>query len=107
LHAADCDPAGFEWIIGDDSVNSVFAFLRRGDGGRPILCVTNMTPVVRTGYRVGVPEPGEWRELVNTDSELYGGSNLGNGGAVQATPVPAHGCAQSIELVLPPLATLC
>ncbi|GIK96901.1 MAG: 1,4-alpha-glucan branching enzyme GlgB [Alphaproteobacteria bacterium] len=106
LHAADSEPQGFQWVIGDDSANSVFAFLRLGEGGRPILCVFNMTPVPRQAYRIGVPEPGFWRELLNTDAAIYGGSNMGNGGGVDAAGGPAHGRAQSLELTLPPLSAL-
>jgi len=106
LHAADSEPQGFQWVIGDDAANSVFAFLRFGEGGRPILCVFNMTPVPRQGYRIGVPEPGFWRELLNTDAAIYGGSNTGNGGGVDTVGIPAHGRAQSLELTLPPSAAL-
>jgi 1,4-alpha-glucan branching enzyme len=65
-----------------------------------------MTPVPRTGYRIGVPRAGTWEELLNTDAALYGGSGMGNGGAVVTAPVQSHGEAQSLELTLPPLATL-
>ena len=98
---------GFRWVIGNDANNSVFAYLRSGDETvRPVLAVCNMTPVPRTNYGVGVPRPGYWRELLNTDSTLYGGSNMGNAGGVHCVPVQRHGEAQSLELTLPPLATL-
>jgi 1,4-alpha-glucan branching enzyme len=98
---------GFRWVVGDDTANSVFAFLRYGnDEAPPVLVVSNMTPVPRPGYRIGVPRPGLWRELLNTDSSFYGGSDLGNGGAVATAPVQSHGEAQSLQLTLPPLATL-
>jgi len=71
-----------------------------------VLIVCNMTPVPRTGYCIGVPRPGSWRELLNTDAALYGGSGMGNGGTVATVPVQSHGEAQSLELTLPPLATL-
>ena len=94
-------------MIGDDRANSVFAFLRYGnDDARPVLVVCNFTPVPRTATRIGVPRPGPWRELLNSDAEIYGGSNMGNGGLVQPVPVQRHGEAQSLELTLPPLATL-
>ncbi|HVI28048.1 1,4-alpha-glucan branching protein GlgB [Hansschlegelia sp.] len=104
LHAKDSEPAGFRWVIGDDRANSVFAFLRYGEAGAPpVLVVANMTPVPRHGYRIGVPTAGVWREIVNTDAEIYGGSNVGNGGAVATVEAASHGEAQSLDLVLPPL----
>jgi 1,4-alpha-glucan branching enzyme len=107
LHARDADPSGFAWIVGDDRANSVFAFVRFGAGGAaPILAVCNMTPVPRHGYRIGVPRGGRWRELFNSDSACYGGSNVGNGGAIHTTSTWSHGEPQSLELVLPPLATV-
>jgi 1,4-alpha-glucan branching enzyme len=106
LHRRDCEPAGFDWLIGDDHHNSVFAFLRRGEGKAVALAVVNMTTVPREGYRIGVPFPGVWRERLNTDAALYGGTNLGNGGGVTAKAVPSHGQPASLVLTLPPLATL-
>ncbi|HWL28197.1 MAG TPA: 1,4-alpha-glucan branching protein GlgB [Burkholderiaceae bacterium] len=105
LHASDCDPAGFAWVVGDDQLNSVFAFLRRYEG-RHVLVVSNMTPVPRRDYRIGVPVAGRWVERLNTDAETYGGSNMGNAGAVSAGPLPSHGQDHSLSLVLPPLSTL-
>jgi 1,4-alpha-glucan branching enzyme len=107
LHRLDHDPAGFQWVVADDAEQSVFAFLRRADDdAAPVLVVCNLTPVVRHGYRVGVPEGGAWRELCNTDSRHYGGSDLGNAGRVQADAQPGHGQPCSLELLLPPLATV-
>jgi 1,4-alpha-glucan branching enzyme len=106
LHIQDADSAGFSWIAGDDTENSVYAYERRAEGEMPIAVIVNMTPVPRTAYRIGVSRPGFWREVLNTDASLYGGSNLGNAGGLQTTNVPAHGCAQSVELIVPPLATL-
>ncbi|MBB3345298.1 1,4-alpha-glucan branching protein GlgB [Luteimonas sp. RC10] len=107
LHVADDRPEGFDWSVGDDHANSVFAFLRhRPGGGRPVLVVSNMTPEVHHGYRVGVPHAGRWREILNTDSAHYGGSNVGNGGNVVTAPESMHGHAQSLRLTLPPLATI-
>jgi 1,4-alpha-glucan branching enzyme len=105
LHATDADPSGFQWVIGDDRDNSVFAYLRKGPDAL-LLVVLNMTPVPRQGYRVGVPEAGEWREALNTDSGVYGGSNQGNGGHAHALPEPSHGQPASMELTLPPLSAL-
>ncbi|WP_145140575.1 1,4-alpha-glucan branching protein GlgB [Roseomonas gilardii] len=107
LHRLDAEPAGFEWVIGDDSAQSVFAYLRRGhDGDPPALVVCNLTPVPREGYRIGVPSGGWWHELLNSDAGNYGGSNLGNAGGVMAEDLPSHGQAQSLSLILPPLATI-
>jgi 1,4-alpha-glucan branching enzyme len=107
LHQRDAVSAGFRWVVGDDRQNAVFAFLRYGeDTAPPVLVVCNMTPVPRVGYQIGVPRPGAWQELLNTDSSLYGGSGMDNGGSVTTTPVHRHGEAQSLELTLPPLAAL-
>lgn len=107
LHATDAEPSGFEWVIGDDATNSVFAYLRKGPGeAKPLLVVLNMTPVPRHNYRIGVPQGGMWREVVNTDAQIYGGSNLGNAGGVRADATPAHGKPHSLDLTLPPLSTL-
>jgi 1,4-alpha-glucan branching enzyme len=107
LHARDCEPEGFRWIIVDDEHQSVYAFLRTGaKTDRPIAVVCNFTPVIRYGYRVGLPSPGRWREALNTDATVYGGSGVGNMGAVVAEPQPAHGLIASASLTVPPLATL-
>jgi len=107
LHRLDASPAGFRWVVGDDARNSVFAFLRLGgEGIPPVLAVSNFTPVVREGYRIGVPAAGRWREALNTDAASYGGGDVGNGGGADAEPVAAHGLPQSLSLTLPPLATL-
>jgi 1,4-alpha-glucan branching enzyme len=106
LHQRDTEPSGFEWIVGNDSEQSVFAFLRLSEGHEPVLAVFNFTPVPRYGYRVGVPQPGTYVELVNTDANLYGGSDLGNGGRVHADSEPCHGRQHSLVLTLPPLAAL-
>ncbi|MCP1171441.1 1,4-alpha-glucan branching protein GlgB [Ralstonia chuxiongensis] len=106
LHARDTAPEGFNWVIGDDRTNSVFAFLRLDGEGRPMLVVANMTPVPREGYRIGVPPADgatHWQEVLNTDAAVYGGSDLGNGGAVDVDHVAAHGQGQSLVLRLPPL----
>ncbi|MFP5078033.1 1,4-alpha-glucan branching protein GlgB [Rhizobium sp. YIM 134829] len=106
LQFGDLDPAGFEWAVGDDAEHSVFGMLRSArDGASRILALSNMTPVPRTGYRVGVPEEGRWEEVLNSDAGVYGGSNLGN---VEAwtSPDPAHGKPHSLLLTLPPLSTI-
>ena len=107
LYELDYDPAGFQWIDCNDNENSVFSFIRRArDRADFTVTILNFTPVPRAGYRIGVPEPGRYKELLNSDSGLYAGSNLGNAGGVATEPVAAHGHPQSIRLVLPPLAGL-
>jgi 1,4-alpha-glucan branching enzyme len=106
LHRRDCDASGFQWAIGDDRANSVFSFLRYAADRPPILVVCNMTPVPRRGYRIGVPLAGGWREIFNSDSDFYSGSNVGNDGRVETAAIPAHGYDHSVELVLPPLSTI-
>lgn len=107
LHECDCEARGFEWVVADDAEQSVLAFLRRGQAPESIaLIVSNFTPVARHHYRIGVPNPGRWTERINTDSAAYGGSNVGNGGGVEAAPIPSHGQPYSVDLILPPLATL-
>ncbi len=107
LHVRDFDPGGFQWAVPDDAEQSIFAFVRYGGpDDPPVLVVSNFTPVPRTGYRIGVPRGGYWRERINTDAAGYGGGNMGNQGGVGAEPAPSHGQAQSVVLTLPPLATL-
>jgi 1,4-alpha-glucan branching enzyme len=104
LHARDCEGDGFEWLIADDHANSVFAWLRKAPGEKPIAVVTNFTPVYRENYAVPLPAEGRWREILNTDAEIYGGSGKGNGGAVEARRQATGRIAATITL--PPLATL-
>ncbi|MBC3948782.1 1,4-alpha-glucan branching protein GlgB [Pseudomonas folii] len=106
LHERDTEPMGFQWLIGDDAANSVFAYMRWSKEGEPLLVVANLTPVPREAYRVGVPFGGNWTELLNSDAEMYAGSNLGNGGGVHADEVKSHGQPVSLVLNLPPLAVL-
>jgi len=106
LHAWDADPRGFRWVVGDDAGQSVFAWLRFAEGGRPALVVSNMTPTPRHGFRLGVPEGGRWREAFNSDAVDYGGSGVGNEGARHAEAVPAHGFDHSLVASLPPLSTV-
>nr|WP_295960740.1 1,4-alpha-glucan branching protein GlgB [uncultured Xanthomonas sp.] len=108
LYRSDRSSDGFEWSIADDHHNSVFAFVRhdRDDDTPPLLAVSNFTPTVHHDYRVGVPRGGRWREILNSDSGYYGGSNQGNGGVLSTLPQPMHGHAQSLALTLPPLSTL-
>jgi len=106
LHRRDFFHDGFEWIDGNDNDNSVLTFLRWADEGPPVLVACNFTPVVREGYRVGVPLAGAWHELLNSDSPHYGGSGVGNMGRVEAEESPWHGRSHSVRLRLPPLAVV-
>ena len=103
LHAVDFDAAGFEWVDGADSECSALTYLRRSGGGEVLLVAANFTPVPRQNYLVGVPKAGRWREVLNSDATLYGGSGVGNLGGVDSVPVAAHGRFQSLNLTLPPL----
>ncbi|MGY2262518.1 1,4-alpha-glucan branching protein GlgB [Pseudomonas sp. SDO55104_S430] len=106
LHEQDDVPQGFQWLIGDDAINSVYAWLRWSREGKPVLVVANFTPVPREAYRVGVPFAGRWKELLNSDSAIYAGSDYGNSGGADAEETPSHGQALSLVLNLPPLAVL-
>jgi 1,4-alpha-glucan branching enzyme len=106
LHADDGTADGWHWIEADDAEESVFAVLRSTAGARPVLIVLNATAVPRWNHRVGVPTPGRWRETLNSDAELYGGSGVGNFGGAATTPIEGHGWYQSLNLTLPPLGAL-
>jgi 1,4-alpha-glucan branching enzyme len=106
LHARDCEPEGFEWLIGNDHNNSVLAFARHAPGSPSVAIISNMTPVPRSGYRVPLPATGIWRERINTDSAVYGGSNTGNQGKIIAHPAEGGGWPAYADLTLPPLSTL-
>lgn len=107
LHQRDCDGRGFAWVEANDAAHSVLAWLRFGeDGTAPILVISNFTPVPREGYRLGLPFGGQWREVLNTDAAAYGGSGMGNLGAVLAEQVSSHGQPHSARFTLPPLSTL-
>jgi 1,4-alpha-glucan branching enzyme len=104
LHSLDCESSGFEWVVAHDVERSVFAWLRKGrNTAERCLVAVNFTPEVYRDYRIRVPFSGFWREILNTDSELYGGSNIGNAGRVRTLdtgPVP------EVSLVIPPLAAI-
>jgi 1,4-alpha-glucan branching enzyme len=107
LHARDFDMRGFEWADLHDWEHSIISFFRRGDGPDDLmLVVCNFTPVTHANYRVGVPRGGFWREALNSDAAIYGGSGQGNLGGVEAAPVPAHDRYHSLSLTLPPLGIL-
>ena len=99
LHARDCEAEGFEWLVVDDAAASVFAWLRKAPGAPPIAVISNMTPALHDHYRLPLPRDGQWREVLNSDAEVYGGSGKGNLGEITAKDGAAH-------VVLPPLATL-
>ncbi|MFB3906477.1 MAG: 1,4-alpha-glucan branching protein GlgB [Acidobacteriota bacterium] len=107
LHELDFEPGGFEWVDCNDADNSTISLLRKGRSTSDlILVVCNFTPVPRMGYRVGVPRDGFWKEVLNSDSQFYGGSGLGNAGGLQAESVPFHGRPFSLCMTLPPLAAV-
>jgi 1,4-alpha-glucan branching enzyme len=107
LHELDSDPQGFEWIDCNDSVASTISLLRKGKSSKQqVVVVCNFTPVPRIGYRLGVPTPGFWRELLNSDAKEYGGSGMGNFGGVLAEKQEVHGRPYSLNLILPPLAAV-
>ena len=103
LHARDCEPEGFEWLLADDAETSVFAWLRRAPGERPVAVITNFTPIERRDYRVPLPATGRWSEILNSDAASYGGSGAGNLGRVEAVETPGGPVA---HVTLPPLSTL-
>jgi 1,4-alpha-glucan branching enzyme len=107
LYARDCEPEGFEWLIGDDRANSVFAWQRNSGGDEPpVVVVSNFTPVPRDGYVLPLPRAGRWSERINTDAAIYGGSDKGNMGGIVATATGSHGKPASATVSIPPLATL-
>ncbi len=103
LHERDADSSGFTWVIGDDKANCVFAWLRWSAEGAPLLVMVNMTPITRHEYGVGVPLPGTWQEIFNSDAERYGGANIGNPGELTTRDTPLHGQSASLSLTLPGL----
>lgn len=103
FYSLDDSYEGYEWIDFNDSDNSVWSFMRKADGDA-IMFVVNATPVVRGGYRIGVPGPGFYSEVLNTDAETYGGSNVGNFGGLHAEEIPWQGKPWSLQIDLPPLA---
>ncbi len=105
LWLVDNDGAGFAWLESNDAANNVLAFARFGPGVPPIVCIANLSPVPREGYRLGVPLPGRWRELLNTDDQAYGGSGVTSSVAA-ADGEPWHGQDQSLVITLPPLASI-
>ena len=106
LWQRDHDATGFQWLIGDDAEGNVFAWVRFDNAGVPLVSITNFSPVVRTGYQIGLPNNGPWHEVLNTDADEFGGSGQGNGGIVHAVNGGAHGQPSHAIVTLPPLATI-
>jgi 1,4-alpha-glucan branching enzyme len=106
LYQRDFTSDGFEWIDAGDAEQSVLAFVRKSPGNVPILVIINFTPVPRRNFLVGIPNRGIWREVLNSDAQEYGGSGWGNLGCVESVPVASHGRVDSLNLNLPPLATV-
>jgi 1,4-alpha-glucan branching enzyme len=107
LHLLDTNAAGFEWVDCNDNLTSTISLLRKSESAKDtVLVVCNFTPIPRIGYRIGVPEGGYWRELLNSDAGEYGGTGVGNLGGVHAEGEPAHGRPYSLKLTLPPLGAL-
>jgi 1,4-alpha-glucan branching enzyme len=99
--------SGFEWVDFRDVDGSTISFIRRPHSGKPfLLVVCNFTPVPRPNYRVGIPDPGVYSEILNGDSEYWGGSNMGNGGQVRSEPISYNGHYHSLSITLPPLAVV-
>jgi len=105
LHWGDCEPAGFEWIEADDAERSIYVFERRAPGDAPVVVAANLTPVERS-LRIGLPQGGDWVEILNTDSAHYGGANWGNLGFIRAEEIPWSRRAHSAEIYLPPLSVV-
>lgn len=106
LHELDCSHEGFQWIIADDRDSSVLSWVRRARNGNFVICVSNFTPVVRHNYRMGVPVHCQYRERLNTDDQKYGGSGVSNATLIDSDAVESHGQPASVQLTLPPLATV-
>lgn len=106
LHDLDHRPECFQWIDGGDYTRNILTFVRRNRAGTPLVCVVNFSPEVHHGYRLGLPHGGTWREVLNTDAECYGGSNVGNGGYIHTDSGEIHGQPASAHITIPPLGAL-
>ena len=106
LYGLDRSPEGFAWIDADDAARNVFSFVRRAPGADDLVCVANFAAIPHDGFRLGLPGPGTWVEVVNTDAEAYTGSGVGNLGSVEAVPGDWSGQPAHADLVIPPLATI-
>ena len=106
LYELDNEEGGFEWIDCSDHENGIISFIRKQVDGAPLITICNFTPVVRSEYRIGVPNSAHYRELLNSDSSIYGGGNQGNSGGVESEPTASHGMDNSINLTIPPLGVI-
>jgi 1,4-alpha-glucan branching enzyme len=106
LYTQDFTPAGFDWIDANDSNGNVYAFTRWSSDGDPLVCIVNFSAVPHDRYRVGLPAGGAWREVLNTDAGIYGGSGVGNLGHVTAGASPLHGQPASATVAVPPLGAI-
>jgi len=107
LHRGDCESWGFRWLVADDRDSGILAYARYGrEGDPPIVVVANFTPLVREGYRIGVPRSGHWKEILNSDAEHYAGSGIGNRGGLDAENVAVRGHGCSLVVTAPPLAVV-
>ncbi|MBU9829143.1 1,4-alpha-glucan branching enzyme [Rahnella sp. FC061912-K] len=106
LYELDFNPRGFEWLVVDDHENSIFAFARRDENAGEVIVISNFTPVPRYDYRIGISRPGVYREILNTDSHFYHGSNVGNAGDVHSENISQHQREHSLSVTIPPLATI-
>ena len=106
LYELDFNPRGFEWLVVDDHENSIFAFARRDENAGEVIVISNFTPVPRYDYRIGISRPGVYREILNTDSHFYHGSNVGNASDVHSENISQHQREHSLSVTIPPLATI-
>jgi 1,4-alpha-glucan branching enzyme len=106
LYRLDESPEGFEWLEANDADNNVFAWVRKDGQGDVLVSISNFSPGVRADYRIGLPLPGSWVEVLNTDAAEFGGSGVKNAGRLEAEPIGWHGRSQSLSLTIPPLATI-
>jgi 1,4-alpha-glucan branching enzyme len=106
LYELDFEQGGFSWIDCQDTEHTLLSFIRRGRNGETVVAAFNFTPVPRNRYRIGLPYDCSYREIFNSDSAYYGGSNLGNGGGIRADKTPWMGQPYSAEIEIPPLASI-
>jgi 1,4-alpha-glucan branching enzyme len=106
LWERDHEPGGFEWLVSDDADSNTFAWLRWGQDGKVMACITNFSPVPRVSYKIPLPLVGDWKEVLNTDAVEFGGSGQGNLGVVHAKAEPHFARPASAEMLVPPLASV-
>jgi len=106
MHELDFDSSGFQWVDCHDAAQSTLSYIRRDKSGGAVVVILNLTPVPRYGYRLGVPQGGYYQEALNTDAEMYGGSNLGNAGGVDAEDIAWMDQPYSVQITVPPLSCM-